>query len=104
MLTELTGLATKASLRERVRSLAAVLRDRDVRQGEPLETSWIKRASRYGRFSPEDEALLVDLGTLATAAEAADSTWVVLLLSNNDWKELLTDDRIWMWQWPPGWW
>lgn len=104
VLSECTELAAEGSLREHVRALADTLREGNEQQTAPAEMSWLRRLARYGRFSAEDEALLVDLSVVAGAAEAADSTWVLLLLPNNDWKDLLSDERRWMWRWSPWWW
>jgi hypothetical protein len=103
VLGELNERATRESLTAHVRSLAASALGYEEPQVARAETSWLRRLAQYGRFSPEDQALLVDLSVIAGAAEEADSTWVVLLLPDPEWKDHFSDDRILMWRWPPWW-
>lgn len=101
---EMVGLANRQSLREHVRSLAAAFGDDEVKQAATADISWIRRLANYGEFSEADNAFLIDLSLIARAAAEADSTWHVLLLPDNDWKEQLNDDRNGMWRWPHWWW
>jgi hypothetical protein len=104
VVAEMIALAARQSLREHVRSLAASLSDDSDQRMTRGENSWLIRIAQYGQFSEEDNALLVDLSVIARAAEAADSTWVVMLLPENGWNELFSVDQIWMRRWPPWWW
>lgn len=104
VLDEMTELAVEGSLRAHIRALADALSEREGQAAAPGGASWLKRVARYGRFRSEDEAILVDLSVVAEAAETAGSSWVVLLLPNNDWKDLLRDDRRWMMRSAPWWW
>lgn len=94
VLGEMSEVAVRQSLREHVRSLANMVGDE---VDEPRdENSWLGRLSQYGQFSEEDNAILVDLSVIAQAADAADSTWIVMLLPEKGWDELFSDNRIWL--------
>ncbi|MFO0914178.1 MAG: hypothetical protein U0795_14560 [Pirellulales bacterium] len=104
VVVEMTKVATRQTLREHIRSLAQAIGNGGIPRERLGEISWLRRIGQYGQFSEEDKALLFDLSVVALAAEAADATWVVMLLTEDGGKNLLSDDRGWMWPWPPRWW
>lgn len=99
VVAEMTGVAARQSLREHVRSLAASLSDEGDLRPAVYEQSWLTRIVEYGKFSRADTEFLVDLSVVARAAEKADSTWIVMLQPENDWKIHFSGDRIGMWSW-----
>jgi hypothetical protein len=104
VLRQLAEQAEQQSLRTHVRDLAAALGEESERLNQIAESPWLQRIAKYGQFSTEDNLLLFDLSVVAGAAEAANSSWVVLLLPEEDWQDLFADDRTWMWRWPRWWW
>ncbi len=106
LIGELSELAEEVSLRAHVLALAAAIQERDEWQAATTGVPWIERLSRYGRFSPEDTQLLLALSVVAEAAEAADSTWLVLLLPNEDHLAWFKDENQSHrhWPWWPHWW
>lgn len=104
VIAEMTELAARQSLREHVQSLATAIGDEGDQTVGRDENSWQVRISQYGQFTDEDLVLLRNLSVVARAAEAADSTWIVMLMPENDWKELLSDDRTWTWRFRPWLW
>lgn len=105
VLREMTELAKEESLREHVRLLASAIGERQgEQQGVSAEGGWLRRIAQYGRFSPDDNAFLLDSSTVARAAENADSTWIVFLLPGASWRDLFSDDRLWLWRWFRLWW
>ncbi len=104
VISQMTEAAIRQTLREHIRSLAAEINEEDVQPTTLAENSWLSRISQYGQFSEEDNSTLVDLSVVALAAEAADTTWVVMVKPDNDWKDRLSSDHIRMWPWSPWWW
>lgn len=104
LIGELAELAEEeVSLRAHVLALAAAIQEREEWQAESASVSWIERLSPYGRFSSEDRHLRLALSVVAEAAEAADSTWLVLLLPNEE-HRVWFDERQRHWRWGPPWW
>ena len=101
---EMTELAVRQSLREHLRTLAVAVSDKGDHPTARGENSWLRRIAQYGQFTDEDKTLLVDLSVISRASEEADSTWLVMLLPENGWKEWFNEDRNWMRHWPFHWW
>jgi hypothetical protein len=83
VLDELTGRATRQSLREHIRSLAEQLGEIVEPQTTATEATWLRSIDAYGKFTTEDKELLFNLGVVSLAAESADvcrfqSDWVPL--------------------------
>ncbi|MEX2188294.1 MAG: hypothetical protein WD875_15915 [Pirellulales bacterium] len=104
VVAEMVELAFRQSLREHIRLLAIAVRGEVERRDTLGEYTWLRRIAQYGRFSDDDNALLVDLSVIASAAEEAGCTWVVMLLPEDGWKELFSNDRTCIWHWRHWWW
>ena len=101
VIAEMAEVAVQQTLREHIQFLAAAVGDENVKEMPLGEIPWLRRIRQYGEFSEEDITMLVDLSVVSLAAEAADATWVVMLRPNDDWKKLLSDNRLWTWCWFP---
>jgi hypothetical protein len=99
IVNELTENATRQSVREHIRSIASLIGEDESEREIPPERIWLNRLDGYGRFSSEDKKLLLALSNIALAADRADAIWLVMILPDDDWRDLLTAGRRWPYWW-----
>ena len=104
IIRELTERASRQSLREHIRSLAASLQETEQPQQPYEDVAWLKRIAQYGRFSGEDNSLLVDLSVVSQTAENAETAWIVFVLPDDTWKDVLRTDHQPFWPGHMWWW
>jgi len=80
----LLELAQKETYRSHVSRLAASITDTDRAIEYNSEQAWLDRIKRYSRrLNETDIRLLIDLSTIARAADWADANWIVLFKPDN---------------------
>jgi len=85
--------AREESLRAHIAGLAQSIREAPDQRTYEGEAAWLSTVREYAKLSQEDLKYLIDLRTVADAAEQTDTTWVVMLLPNDDTRNLF--DMLW---------
>lgn len=67
------------SLRKHVSALAQSLRESQASELAYRDAAWLAAIRDYARLAHEDERYLIDVRTIADAAEQANASWLVLL-------------------------
>ena len=88
LIDSMSQMAQEESLREHVARIARSIRESDESPIDP-EAAWLSAVREYAQLSPDDVTALLDLRTVADAAEQADTSWVVMISPDDRSRKLL---------------
>jgi hypothetical protein len=104
VIRSLEAQAVRQSLRQHVRLIASAVGQTVEPRVTADGTPWFRRILQYGQMSVDDAGLVMDLISVAQAADSAEAVWLILLLPEEQWGQLLREERHLWWPWHGWYW